>query len=71
MTPAVACTASIQKMMDSVFSVRVRNFIRAIEVRSGGYEVLAGRIRVPRRSRAMLVACAAFDRLFAARTAGW
>jgi hypothetical protein len=40
-------------------------------VRSGGYEVLAGRIRVPRPSRAMLVACAAFDRLFAARTAGW
>ena len=40
-------------------------------VRSGGYEVLAGRIRVPRPRRAMLVACAASDRLFAARTAGW
>jgi|SRR5262245_17989731 len=40
-------------------------------VRSGGYEVLAGRIRVPRLRRAVLVACAASDRLFAARTPAW
>ena len=40
-------------------------------VRRGGYEVLAGRIRVSRRRRALLVACAASDRLFAARTAAW
>jgi phytoene synthase len=40
-------------------------------VRRGGYEVLAGRIRVSRRRRALLAACAASDRLFAARTAAW
>ena len=40
-------------------------------VRRGGFEVLAGRVRVSRPCRAFLVACAASDRLFAARTAIW
>ena len=40
-------------------------------VRRGGYEVLAGRIRVSRRRRALLAARAASDRLFAARAAAW
>ena len=40
-------------------------------VRRGGFEVLAGRVRVSRPRRAFLVACAASDRLFAARTAVW
>jgi phytoene synthase len=40
-------------------------------IRRGGYEVLAGRVRVSRRRRAYLLGCAASARLFAARTADW
>jgi 15-cis-phytoene synthase len=40
-------------------------------VRRQGYEVLAGRVRVSRRRRGLLVACAASERLFEARTAAW
>ena len=40
-------------------------------IRRGGYEVLAGRVRVSRRRRAYLLGCAVSARLFAARTADW
>jgi phytoene synthase len=41
------------------------------EIRRRGYEVLAGRVRVPRRRRAALLALAPSGRLFAARTHAW
>jgi len=40
-------------------------------IRRGGYEVMAGRVRVSRRRRAYLVACALSNRLFTGLTAGW